>query len=262
MLLSRVFTQPFLLSRASAGLVGLYNREEPLPAAVASRNMTILSYNRMRPSPRVDKTAVGTFRGIIPEVPSIPDSPELEKRLRASLERAIPRPRFKEAEPGLFVLPVSSRSSYGKKAAKLLRKDGSIPAILFGGDQASELLSVKAGDIVSLLTGRGLMGFDYVLHIDEQRELRVTPHICQLHPTRDTPLCITFFRWSPPVQPPPPLSISQKFDSAYTACRFAHRSGIKGTPRRPGTHKQPLGPTKLVRARRDKQAGITIDLQT
>ena len=226
------------------------------------RGMTQLAYNRMRPAPQVDGTALGQWKGKMPEQPVFEGYPDVERRVRAALQKALPRARFEEAEPGVFVLPVQERELYGKKHAKALRKDNRVPAILFGGQETPELLSVRTGDLLSLLAGRGLMGHDYVLALPHDRRVKVTPHICQLHPTSDVPMAITFHRWSPPVAAPPVLSTNAMHASAYRACRHAHRSEAIPEPRRPGTHKQPLGPTKAVRARRDHKRGVIVQLRS
>lgn len=232
--------------------------------SLGQRPMSRLVYNRLPDVTPVDTTTRGSFRGVLPDTTIKPTDTPQEIELKRLLAKALPQHRFKEEEKGIFVLPVTSRKLRGRKAAKHLRKENEITAILFGGnpkEQPPELLKLKTGNIVSLLAGRGLMGHDYILDIkDQNRQVRVTPHICQFHPVTDVPINITFYRWKQPAPPAPKLSLNQRFPSnAQKAFKALAKEWNRKSPRVPTTWRTPLGPTFATRERREKQRCSSIE---
>jgi ribosomal protein L25 (general stress protein Ctc) len=185
--------------------------------------------------------------------------PEVRKFWK--MDRVRPQYKYEEHEPGVFLVDGVSRHVRGKTQCKRLRKEGLVPGIIFGGSEAPQLICVRSGLLESLLWGRGLFGFDYMISIDGSEErVRVTPHMCELHPTSDVPLSITLFRVPPPEPEPPVLTFEERYPTAYAYMRAEwkpnfHKRCVRGR----GTWRHPVGPMKAtIRNKRKNHIDIKI----
>ena len=87
-----------------------------------------------------------------------------------------------------FTLSGVSRSETGKKASKKVRKEGLIPAVLYGGESNTHF-SVKQEDIRNLIFSPNIYVVD--LTIDGVTRKAVLKEV-QFHPVKDTVLHIDF----------------------------------------------------------------------
>ena len=79
-----------------------------------------------------------------------------------------------------FQLEGSPREIVGKKATKALRKQGLIPAILYGQDPVQlpfEGVLKKGEKVVEIGSGKGVIVTDFVVTADNVRSLIYSPHI-------------------------------------------------------------------------------------
>lgn len=79
-----------------------------------------------------------------------------------------------------YKLPAEPRTDLGKKAAKALRAEGKIPAVLNGGEMVNlpfEGTLEPGQKIVEIENGRGLVTTDIILTNDDVRKLIYTPEI-------------------------------------------------------------------------------------
>lgn len=90
-----------------------------------------------------------------------------------------------------FELKGSLRSDIGKKAAKAIRKEGAIPAVIYGGDTAKQATSfvVKAADVRKLIYTPEI--FLVNLNIDG-KEYKAILKDLQVHPVSDEILHLDF----------------------------------------------------------------------
>ena len=90
-------------------------------------------------------------------------------------------------------IAASKRERAGKGSSRAVRRDGRVPAVIYGGDQPPELISVGANDI-SLKYHKG--GFKNTLfNIDVGgANQQVLPRDVQTHPVTDRIIHVDFFR--------------------------------------------------------------------
>jgi large subunit ribosomal protein L25 len=81
-------------------------------------------------------------------------------------------------------IKANKRDSKGKKAAKGLRAEGLIPAVIYGGD-ASEKLSLKTKDVFKALSGVNGRSVILQLGIDGRQSRHVVLQELQYHPITD-----------------------------------------------------------------------------
>ena len=86
------------------------------------------------------------------------------------------------------------RKEFGKKGSKDVRREGLVPAVLYGGHEEPILFSVNAKDLKQLLYTPNSYIID--LEIDGKKELAVMRDV-QFHPVKDYPMHIDFFRVLP-----------------------------------------------------------------
>lgn len=93
------------------------------------------------------------------------------------------------------ILAASSRPGTGKGAARAARRAGLIPAVVYGGGQAPEAISVRQNELLkSLKRGRFLASL-LDLEIDG-RKVRVIPREVQRDVVLDLPTHVDFLRLS------------------------------------------------------------------
>lgn len=92
-------------------------------------------------------------------------------------------------------LKAALRDAKGKAAAKVLRKQGNVPAIVYGGEEAPQNLAVESKQITKELHTGHFLSTVYLLNMGSKK-IRVIPRDIQLDPVRDFPLHVDFMRVS------------------------------------------------------------------
>ena len=91
------------------------------------------------------------------------------------------------------VLPAKSRPATGTGAARAARREGTIPAVVYGGKEGPAHIAVNARELtLNYLKGRFLSTI-FVLDVDGKKQ-RVIPRELQLHPVTDVPVHADFMR--------------------------------------------------------------------
>ena len=92
------------------------------------------------------------------------------------------------------VFSAEKRAKGGRGPARALRREGKIPAIVYGGRQEPLMLAVGAKEIKRQLTTNPRF-FSSLFELDLGGEtIRVLPREAQLHPVSDDPLHLDFIR--------------------------------------------------------------------
>ena len=92
-------------------------------------------------------------------------------------------------------LKAAARDATGKAAAKVMRKEGRLPAIVYGGEEGPQNVTVERKQIAEeVLTGHFLSTI-YMLDVGG-RKIRVIPRDVQLDVVRDFPIHVDFMRVS------------------------------------------------------------------
>jgi large subunit ribosomal protein L25 len=93
-------------------------------------------------------------------------------------------------------LAAAVRIGTGKGAARSVRRDGRIPAVLYGGGEAPTPLSLDKKTVTLLIYAGHFLTTIFELDIDGKKE-RAIPRDYQLDVVTDDPLHVDFFRLKP-----------------------------------------------------------------
>jgi large subunit ribosomal protein L25 len=92
-------------------------------------------------------------------------------------------------------LKAAARSTTGKAAAKVMRKAGRLPAIVYGGVETPETVEVDRKQITEEVQTGHFLSTVYLLDVGGKK-VRVIPRDVQLDVVRDFPLHVDFMRVS------------------------------------------------------------------
>ncbi len=93
-------------------------------------------------------------------------------------------------------LAAVTRSGTGKGAARSVRREGRVPAVVYGGGMKPEPISVDFKDINKLIYAGHFLTTIFELEMDGRKE-RVLPRDYQLDVVTDRPVHVDFFRLVP-----------------------------------------------------------------
>ena len=93
-------------------------------------------------------------------------------------------------------LAAVTRSGTGKGAARSVRREGRVPAVIYGGGIKPEPISVDYKDINKLIYAGHFLTSIFELEVDGRKE-RVLPRDYQLDVVTDRPVHVDFFRLIP-----------------------------------------------------------------
>jgi large subunit ribosomal protein L25 len=90
-------------------------------------------------------------------------------------------------------LAATVRSGTGKGAARSVRREGRVPAVVYGGGAAPEAISLDYKEINQLIYAGRFLTTIFEIDIDGRKE-RAIPRDYQLDVVRDTPMHVDFMR--------------------------------------------------------------------
>jgi large subunit ribosomal protein L25 len=93
----------------------------------------------------------------------------------------------------VFEFVAEARSVAGSSAAKVVRRQGKVPAVVYGGSGAPEMLSLDHNEVVKHLVHEAVYSHVLDLKIDGKTEKAVLKHI-QRHPAKPIILHMDFMR--------------------------------------------------------------------
>lgn len=85
------------------------------------------------------------------------------------------------------------RSDSGTSAARAVRREGRVPAVIYGGSGETVAVSMDGRELNRVLRTPGLMTVDMTVTINGKEE-RVRLQDVQRHPVTETPLHLDFVR--------------------------------------------------------------------
>ena len=94
-----------------------------------------------------------------------------------------------------YVLKAEARERVGKGSSRELRRNGKVPAVIYGDKQAPLSITLDYKTIYYKIHGGGFKTTVATIELDGQK-IQVLPKDYQLHPVKDTPLHIDFLRVS------------------------------------------------------------------
>ncbi|HVV93201.1 MAG TPA: 50S ribosomal protein L25/general stress protein Ctc [Hyphomicrobiales bacterium] len=92
------------------------------------------------------------------------------------------------------VLEAEARDRVGKGAARALRREGKIPAVIYGDRQAPAGVALDRNQMTLLVRGGGFMTTLFELKVGDRPAERVIPRDFQLDPVRETLMHVDFLR--------------------------------------------------------------------
>lgn len=92
------------------------------------------------------------------------------------------------------VIKAEGRPSRGKSGARAVRREGKVPAVIYGGDATEqETVAVDANELSKTIARGRFLASVFEIDVDG-RKLKAIPRDVQLDPVRDTPLHVDFQR--------------------------------------------------------------------
>jgi large subunit ribosomal protein L25 len=92
-------------------------------------------------------------------------------------------------------LAAEARERAGKGAARQTRRDGRIPAVIYGNKQAPVMISLESRGLLKQIRGHGFFSHVFEIDIDGTKE-RVLARDLQKDPVTEAPLHVDFMRFS------------------------------------------------------------------
>jgi large subunit ribosomal protein L25 len=121
-------------------------------------------------------------------------------RLRADIRHPWRRRRVDNSKDIIMAaikqLAAVTRSGTGKGAARSVRREGRVPAVIYGGGVKPEPISVDYKDVNKLIYSGGFLTSIFELEVDGRKE-RVLPRDYQLDVVTDRPVHVDFLRLAP-----------------------------------------------------------------
>lgn len=90
-------------------------------------------------------------------------------------------------------LKAQARSGVGKGAARATRREGRVPAVIYGDKQSPVTISLDFNDTIKRIYAGGFLSHVISLDVDGTKH-RVLPRDYQLDPVKDQPLHVDFLR--------------------------------------------------------------------
>jgi large subunit ribosomal protein L25 len=92
-------------------------------------------------------------------------------------------------------LAAEARERAGKGAARQTRRDGRVPAVIYGNKQAPVMISLESKGLLKQIRGHGFFSHVFEIDIDGTKE-RVLARDLQKDPVTEAPLHVDFMRFS------------------------------------------------------------------
>lgn len=95
----------------------------------------------------------------------------------------------------VLTLTAEARDRAGKGASRAVRREGRVPAVIYGNKEAAVSIHVEEKRLVKLLSSGHFMNSVVELELDGKKH-RALPRDVQFHPVNDRPIHVDFLRVS------------------------------------------------------------------
>jgi len=92
-----------------------------------------------------------------------------------------------------LTLAAEPREKVGKGSARAVRREGRIPAVVYGAKKPPQPISIKRNELVAILNRGGFLSHTFNLDVGGRAE-QVLPRDIHLHPVTDEPIHVDFLR--------------------------------------------------------------------
>lgn len=93
----------------------------------------------------------------------------------------------------VFEFVAEARSAAGSSAAKVVRRQGKVPAVIYGGNEAPEMLTLDHNELLKHLAHEAVYSHVLDINVAGRAEKAVLKHI-QRHPSKPVILHVDFMR--------------------------------------------------------------------
>src|SRR5690606_30191853 len=93
------------------------------------------------------------------------------------------------------VLLAETRDRVGKGTSRALRRDGRLPAVIYGDKKEPVSISLEIKDVNKAIRREAFLSTVYTVQVGSTK-YNVLPRDLQLHPVNDTPIHVDFLRVS------------------------------------------------------------------
>ena len=145
-------------------------------------------------------------------------------------------------------LAAVARDRVGKGAARAVRRQGHVPAVIYGGGQPPQAIALDANQTRHLILGGGFRTTVFEITVGG-RTVRAIPRDFQLDPVRDVPIHVDFLR----------ITAGQTLD-VEVPVHFANEDAAPGLRQRGGTLNIVLHTVALTVPSDAIPDAITVDL--
>lgn len=90
-------------------------------------------------------------------------------------------------------LPATARPRVGKGAARQARREGNVPAVIYGAGEAAETIAVDGNELWKQVLKGHFTSSVFRVAVGDKKIL-VIPRDVQVHPVKDTPVHVDFLR--------------------------------------------------------------------
>lgn len=97
------------------------------------------------------------------------------------------------ADSGVAELQATARARAGKGAARAVRREGKVPAVIYGDKKEPETIAIEYNLLVNLLRRGGFLSSVFDIKFDG-KSVRALTRDVQFDPVKDTPLHVDFQR--------------------------------------------------------------------
>ena len=97
------------------------------------------------------------------------------------------------AQSGIEVIQATARPRAGKGAARAVRREGKVPAVIYGDKKEPETIALDFNELVKMLRRGGFLSSVFDIEVGG-KTVRALSRDIQLDPVKDTPLHVDFQR--------------------------------------------------------------------
>lgn len=94
----------------------------------------------------------------------------------------------------VVTIKAENRERVGKGASRAARREGFVPAVIYGDNRDPRSIQIALNEVLRLLNRGGFMSHTYQIETDGKVSATVLPRDLQLHPVSDMPMHIDFLR--------------------------------------------------------------------
>ena len=94
----------------------------------------------------------------------------------------------------IIEIKATARPRAGKGAARQARRDGNVPAVIYGEGEPAEIIAINGNDLWKQFIKGHFTSSVFDIAIEKGKTIRVIPRDVQVHPVKDHPIHVDFLR--------------------------------------------------------------------